>query len=136
MLKWKHPQKPKRATKSNKRATKGICLFWFLSQKQDRATKGNKRQMETRTKNQNKKQRAFFLPISIYSHQFRTNGRWLISRAMKSNDEQRKAAESYEEQQKATMDIGAGKTKTGQKKNQDEQRKAQNVQMETRLNTP
>ena len=82
--------------------------------------------MGTRTKNQNeqqKQQRAFFMPIFIHSHHFWTNGRWLVSRAMKSQKEQRRAAKSNEKQQKATksnkkktMDIGAGKTKMGKKK--------------------
>ena len=53
-----------------------------------------------------------------------------ISRAMKSQKEQTKG--SYEEQQKATTDIEAGKTKTG-KKRPSKQQKAKNIQMKTRL---
>ena len=37
-------------------------------------------------------------------------------RATMDNEKQWKAGKSYEEQQKATTDIGAGKTKTGKKK--------------------
>ena len=107
-----------------------LILFSKTKKKQRRAVKGNERQMETRTKNQNEQQRAFFIPIFIHSHQFWTCGRWLISRAMKSQKEQRRATKSNEKQQKATKsnkkattDIGAGKTKTGKKKPKDEQRK-------------
>ena len=128
----KNQNEQQKAITSNKRHL-SVLVFeteLILSQKQERATKSSKRQ---RTANGNthqkpkratkKQQRAFFIPIFIHSHQFWTYGRWLISRAMKSLKEQRrakkkqrKAAKSYEEQQKATTDIGAGKTKTGKKR--------------------
>ena len=54
-------------------------------------------------------------------------------RATTSNEKQRKAAKSCEEQQKATTDIGAKKTKTGNKKPK-QATKDTKVQMETRLN--
>ena len=109
-----------KAITSNKRHLPVLVfeIELILSQKQEkqrRAAKGNKRQMETRTKNQNEQQRAFFIPIFIHSHQFWTNGRWLISGAMKSQKEQRRATKSYEKQQKATTDIRAGTTKAGKK---------------------
>ena len=48
-----------------------------------------------------KQQRAFFIPIFIHSHKFWTYGKWLISRAMKSQKWQRRAMKSNEKQQKA-----------------------------------
>ena len=94
-----------------------------------------------KTKTSNKKQqRAFFIPIFIHSHKFWTYGRWLISRAMKSQKEQRRATKSNEKQQKTTKSNKkqqrTSKTEKPKlaRKNQDEQRKAQEVQMETRLN--
>ena len=50
----------------------------------------------------------------------------------KRDNVQQKAAKNYEKQQKAKTDIRDGKAKTGNK-NQYEHRKAQKVQMETRL---
>ena len=95
-----------------------------------------------KTKTSNKKQqRAFFIPIFIHSHQFWTSGRWFISRAMKSQKEQRRATKSNEKQQKATKS-NKKQQRTSElekpkraRKNQDEQRRAQKVQMETRLYT-
>ena len=117
-----------------------LVLAFYISktrksnEEQQKETNG-KWKHAPKTKTSNKEQQiAFFIPILIHSHQFWTYGRWLISRAMKSQKEQRratksneKAAKSYEQQQKATTDIGAGKTKTG-KNNREEQRKAQKVQ--------
>ena len=117
MLKWKHPQKSKT---SNKRHLPVLVfeIELILSQKQERAMK---------------QQRVFFMPIFIHSHQFWTNGRWLMSRAMKSQKEQRRAMESNEKQQKAmksnkkqqwTSELEKPKRA---RKSQDEQRKAHKV---------
>ena len=134
MLRWKHPQKTKTSNKMHL-----LVLAFYISktrksnEEQQKETNGKwKHAPKTNTSNK-EQQMAFFIPILIHSHQFWTYGRWLISRAMKSQKEQRratksneKAAKSYEQQQKATTDIGAGKTKTG-KNNREEQRKAQKV---------
>ena len=65
---------------------------------------------------------------------------WLTSSAMKNQKEHQRATKSNEKQQKAMksnkkqkLDTGAGKTKMGNDK-QNEQQKARKVQMETRLN--
>ena len=93
-----------------------------------------------KTKTSNKKQqRAFFIPIFIHSHQFWTYERWLVSRAMKSQKDQRGETKSNEKQQKATKS-NKKQQRTSElerpekaRTSQDEQRKAQTVQMETRL---
>ena len=78
-----------------------------------------------------KQQREFFIPIFIHPHQFWTYGRWLISRAMKSQKEQRRATKSSEKHQKATKN-NKKQQRTPElekpkqaRRNQDEQRKAQ-----------
>ena len=103
---WTIHKKPKQATKSHNEQQKEFACFAFeiesiLSQKQERATKSSKRQRKAngnthqKPKRATKKQqRAFFIPISIHSHQFWTYGRWLISRAMTSQKEQRRATKS------------------------------------------
>ena len=115
MLRWKHSQK------KAKRATKSIDLLVFEIE-----LKGNERQMETPTKNQlNEQQRAAKGIFRSHFHSFAPIlDLWKVvdiksnekpERAT-GNEKQWKAAKSYEEQQKATTDIGAGKTKTGKKK--------------------
>ena len=86
-----------------------------------------------------KQQKALLIHIFIHSHQFWTYGRWLISRAMKSQKEQRGATKSNEKQQRATKTNKKQQRTTELekpkrvRKSQDEQRKAQKVQMKTRF---
>ena len=118
-------------TKASNKSHLPILVFeieLILSQKQEsyeeqqKVTKanGNTHQKPKRTAKSNKEH--FFTPIFIHSHQFWTYGRWLISRALKSqknNGRKRKAMKSSKKLRratKATTDIGAGKTKTGKKK--------------------
>ena len=93
---------------------------------QRRAAEGNERQTETHTKNQNEQQKATKIIFHSHFHSFAPIlDLWKMvdiksnekpERATTGNEKQWKAAKSYEEQQKATMDIGPGKTKTGKKK--------------------
>ena len=86
--------------------------------------------METCTKNQNEQQKATKSIFHSHFHSFAPIlDLWEVvdirikekpERATKGNEKQLKAAKCYEEQQKSTTDIRAGKTKTG-KKSQDEQ---------------
>ena len=109
---------------------------------QRRAAKGTERQMETRTKKPKratKATKAFFIAIFIHSHQFWTYGRWLVSRATKSQKNQRRERKSNEKQQKATKS-NEKQQRTSElekpkqaRRNQEEQRKVHKVQMETRL---
>ena len=88
--------------------------------------------METSTKNENKQQKSKtsnqrHLPVLVFEidsisktrtsneeQQKATNGKWKHAPKTKtSNNEQGKAPKGNEEQQKAKMDIGARKTKTG-----------------------
>ena len=115
-----------------------IELILKNKKEQRRAAKGNERQMETLPKNQNEQQKAT-KSIFIHSHQFWTNGRWLISRAIKSQKEQRRATRSSEKQQKPTKS-NKKQQRTSElekpkraRKSHYEQRKTQKVQMETRL---
>ena len=118
--------------KKPKQATKGICLFWFLRKnwfylknknEQQKAAKGKwKHSLKTKTSNK-KQQRAFFVPIFTHSHQFRTNKGWLTSRTMKNQREQECTTKSNKVQQKAKEAI----------ENQNEQHRANTLQMETRL---
>ena len=135
------------STKNQNEQQKAFACFGFwdrIEEKgQRRAAKGKERQMETHTKNQNEQQKATKSIFHSYFHSFPPIlDLWKVidiksnekpERATRGNEKQWKAAKSYEEQQKATTNIGAGKTKTSKKKNQDEQRKAPKVQMETRL---
>ena len=102
------------------------CSFWFFvpakSQNEQCDT-----QMKTSTKNQHEQQKTT-KRLFIHSHQFWTNGRWLISRALRSQKKQRRERKSNEKQQKATKSNKkqqrtslekrkrARKTKTGMKK--------------------
>ena len=111
MFKWKHPQK----TKTSNQRHLPVLFFeieLILSQKQERATKSSKKATDgklkhapkTKTSNNEpqKQQRAFFIPIFIHLLQLWTYGRWLTSRAMKNQKEQRRATKSNEKQQIAT----------------------------------
>ena len=145
MLKWKHPQKTKRATKSLNEQQKAFACFGFCDRinlknkkEQRRAAKGNERQMETRTKNQKATKSIFhshfhsFAPIldqwkvvDIKSNEKPERA----TTATKSNEKQQKAMKSNKKQQRKSE---LEKPKRA-RNNQDEQRKAQEVQMETRL---
>ena len=135
MLSGNIHKKSKRTTKSHNEQQKAFACFGLWdrigsiskTRKARRATKSNERQMETRTKNQNEQQKATKSIFHSYFHSFtRILDLWKVvdikgnekrERARTGNEKQWKAAtESYEEQQKATTDIGAGKTKTGKKK--------------------
>ena len=107
-------KKPKRATKSHNEQQKAFACFgvWDRIDSISKTRKSNEEQQKatkdkwkhaTKPKTSNKKQqRTFFIPIFIHSYQFWTYGRWLISRAMKIQKEQRRAMKSNEKQQKAT----------------------------------
>ena len=107
----KNQNEQQKAITSNKRHLPILVyeIELVLSQKQEKqeeqrkATNGKwKHAPKTKTSNK-KQQRAFSIPIFIHSHEFWTYGRWLISRAMKSEKEQGRATKSNERQQlKAT----------------------------------
>ena len=104
---WKNQNGQEKAKTSNEKHKKSKWKPGYIKNKKEqrRAAKCNERQMETRTKNQNEQQKAtksIFIPIFIHSQQFETYGRWFVSRAMKSQKEQRRATKSNEKQQKAT----------------------------------
>ena len=107
----KNQNEQQKAIKSNKRHLP-VLVFGvelILSQKQvksneeqQKATNGKwKHAPKTKTSGKNQ-QRTFLIPIFIHSHQFWSYGRWLVSRAMKSQKEQRWATKSNKKQQKAT----------------------------------
>ena len=104
--------------------------MWFLlislgfKKNQRRAVKGNERQMETRTKNQNEKQKATKSIFHSHFHSFSPIlDLWKVV-DIKINEKPERATTGNETQymksskklRKATTDIGAGKTKTGKKK--------------------
>ena len=134
----KNQNKQQKAITSNKRHL-SVLVFeiqLILSQKQERATKSSKGQRTANGNTHQKPKRATksnkenfhshfhsfspILDLCIYILHL-----WKVvdiksnekpERVMTGNEKQWKPAKSYEEQQKATTDIGAGKTKTGKKK--------------------
>ena len=96
--------------------------------------------METRPKNQNEQQKATKSIIHSFAS---TLDLWKVvdiksnekpERATKGNEKQRKSTKSNEQQQKAKVNIGAGETKTGNKKPKRTSKGTKLVHMETRLN--
>ena len=122
----KNENEQQKAITSNKRHLPilGFEIELILSQKQERATKSNRRQRTANGNTHQKPKQATKTIFHSYFHSFAPIlDLWEVI-DIKSNekperattDGQRKAAKSYEEHQKATTDIGAGKTKTGKKK--------------------
>ena len=135
ILKWEHPQKNKTSNKKlNEQQIAFACFgFWDRIDSISKTRKSNEGQWKAtngrwkhapKPKTSNRKQqRAFFIPIFIDSRQFWTCGRWLISRAMKSQKEQRWATKSNEKQQKATKS-NTKQQRTSELENQNGQEKA------------
>ena len=118
----------------NEQQTTFVCFgFWDRIDSISKTRKSNEEQQKAtngkwkhtpKTKTRNKKQRrAFFIPIFIHSHQFWIYGRWLVSRAMKTqknNDGQRKAMKSSKKLRRATKSNNghrSWKNQNGQEKN-------------------